>query len=191
MSSDSDIVMGEKVVNIGHNKHNLLEGGEREITSPETEQEITSPKIPNIHPSYQLIIGTDKIKQIEEITDERLAETLGAKKEEIIIDQINGKEVIILSYENKEKLEEAMTRNPLLKTIQCKQSNTSNIKTNEWVKIRQWPTNGDIEHIILLNDLLGWYGKVFPPKNNQKHTTAILKAPSERRQRNYWTEGLS
>ena len=73
-----------------------------------------------------------------------------------------------------------MTRNPLLKTIQCKQSNTSNIKTNEWVKIRQWPTNGDIEHIILLNDLLGWYGKVFPPKNNQKHTTAILKAPSER-----------
>jgi hypothetical protein len=182
-SSEEDIEMRDYAAsnNNGGNKDNLPEGAERESSSPKRERELTTPKIPNISTSYQLTLGTDKIRQIEgKITDEDLAGTLGTKKEEITIDLINGKEVMIISYENEEQLEEATTRNPILKTLQCKKPNVNTSSTqNDWIKIRQWPTNGDIEQIIILNDMVGWYGKVFPPKNNQRHTTAVLKAPSE------------
>ena len=117
-----------------------------------------------------LTLGTDKIRQIEgKITDEDLAGTLGTKKEEITIDLINGKEVMIITYENEEQLEEATTRNPILKTLQCKKPNVNNSsRQNDWIKIRQWPTNGDIEQIIILNDMAGMVRKGFPAKKQSK-----------------------
>ena len=108
-----------------------------------------------------------------------MAKALGARKEEITIDEIDGANVMILTYENQEQLKEAIKKNPLIMTLQHKKVDTETNKRIGWVKVRQWPVDADIEHVILLNDMLGWYGKVFPPRGNQKHTSAILKAPTE------------
>ena len=180
MSSDSDIVMSSNVVKTYSSKDILLEGGARGIHSPKSTRETTAPKLPNIDTSIQLIIDIDKMSQLEgSYSDEKLAEALGTRKEEITIDEIDGVNVMILTYESHEQLEETIKRNPLIKTLQYKKASTEANKPTEWVKLRYWPVDGDMEHIILLNDMLGWYGKVHPPKNNQKHTTAVLKAPTE------------
>ena len=176
MSSDSDIMMQGTIVNyrVHSNKDTLLEGATREIQSPITTTHTS------IHTSHYLIIDADKMSQLEEeFSDLRLAEIFKTKKEEIIIDEVNGTAVMIFPYENKEKMEEVTRENPLIRTLEYKQPNTEADDKKQWIKIRHWPTNADIEHVIFLNDLLGWHGKVLAPKSAKKHTTAVLKAPSE------------
>jgi hypothetical protein len=180
MSSDSDIVMSDNLVKNNSNKDNLLEGATQGIHPPKSTQETTSPKLPNISSSIQLTINMDQMNLLEEnYDDETLAQTMGTKKEEITTDEINETNVMIVTYENQEQLEETMRKNPFLGTLQHKQTDASINAKNEWVKIRQWPVNADIEQVIILNDLLGWHGKVLSPKGNQKYTTAVLKAPRE------------
>lgn len=152
----------------------------RELSPPTTTREITSPK--NFSLTYNIIIGTEKIDQLksENLDDDQLAQTLGTKKEEIEFTNINGEGAMILSYENQSKIQETMANNPLLKTMTFNNpTNGTEKNEKEWVKIRQWPIDTDTEHTMLINGLLGWFGKIFPPKSKKNYTTALLKAPSE------------
>src|ERR1700733_5140954 len=139
MSSDSDIVMDDRIVGKKYNKENLPEGATREINYPKTNWEIASQK--TITPTYQLVIGTDKMNHLEkDISDEGLAELFGAKKEEVEFGKMNGAGVAILTYENQEQKDEATARNPLVQTMKhSKVNNGTDNRKNEWVKIRQWP----------------------------------------------------
>ena len=171
------------------NKDTLPEGAAREITSPTTARETPSSNIHKISP-HQIIIDIEKLRLIEEnLTDEGLAEIFGAKKEEISIGEMNGTEVMIMSYENRDQLEEVMKGNPLMKTLQHHWEKPEASNQMEWVKIRQWPIDADTEHVILLNDLLGWQGKILKPKSERKNTTALLKAPSETEARKLLDKG--
>lgn len=179
MSSDSDIIMQGSITSDINNKDNLLEGAARRSNPPKTAWESGSPQIKLICPIHQLVVSTERaIKYSESMDDEALAKALSSSRKEIVTQTVNGTEVIIVPFETQNSLEVAKKRNPLMNLLEHKEVEDQNTK-KEWVKIRQWPVQADIEQIMSLNELLGWHGKVYPTRPGKKYTTAILKAPSE------------
>ena len=51
------------------------------------------------------------------------------------------------------------------------------------VKVRQCQPDTDIASLLGISDLGGWWGRLQPCKEDNKHTTAVLTAPSEEAQK--------
>ena len=120
----------------------------------------------------------------QECTYTKLAQALKVTEKELTFEEMNGKQVIIASYQNERDLQNILEITPKLGNCLIgnedvdMDAKTKNRQTT--VKVRQCRANTSIEDLLAINDLAGWCGKLQPPRENGKSTTAILTAPTER-----------
>jgi hypothetical protein len=142
-------------------------------------QKMTLPRVDALN---QISIDPFKIATSNDnLTDEQIAQAFGITKDELIEKEIDGKDVILIPYGDQVQWEETLKKNPGIANYlsEQQQTNTGSSSDSKWVKIRQWHIDADITHVMLINDLVGWPGKIHSPREGQKYTTAAIKAPSE------------
>lgn len=120
----------------------------------------------------------------EEDTLTKLAQALQVTEKELTLEEINGRQVVIAPYHDEQGLRNILETSPKLGNCLVQnedvdmEGKSRHRKTA--IKVRQCRANTNIEDLLAINDLAGWWGKLQPPRENGKSTTAILTAPTER-----------
>ena len=131
----------------------------------------------------QLYIDFDKWeKEANGDACAELAQAFNVQEKDLTCEMWDERRVIIIPFKDEESIKVALERNPKLKEYPLQNDVDMEIRNKDrkkMVKIRQCQLDTDIANLLAINDLGGWWGKLQPCKVGNKHTTAILTAPSE------------
>ena len=164
-------------------KDTLLPTGADRGLNPSKARTNNDPKLA-IAGYNQLKIDADKWEKFNEGTTwDDVANAFNIDRQQIHSEWTEESHLIVITYSNPLHLKHALEDIPGLKASIYSNRLEMDMRpqqdNNKTVKIRQCPIDTDISKLMILNDLVGWKGKLWIPKENKKRTTAILTAPTE------------
>lgn len=166
-------------------------GARREYNISETRiDQMSSPEIEKYN---HLLLDSEKCEQSQDnVTWDDLARMFDIEKQQIFSEWVDDELVIFIPYSDSQHLQATLENNPGLEAYIYSTKPLMDIEpqsSTEKVKIRQCPIETDITKLLILNNLIGWKGKLLAPRAGSKRTTAILTAPSEEEARNLLEKG--